>query len=81
MFHKIFKRYLQVKPYSLVSINEKEELEAQKQLYMAIEMKMSAERARKLEKLRKINLIYLPLLALIFVVIFWIVGLKNAELL
>ena len=81
MFHKIFKRYLQVKPYSLISINEKEELEAQEQLYMAKEMKMSAERARKLEKLRKIDLIYLPLLALIFVVIFWIVGLKNAELL
>ena len=44
-------------------------------------MKMSVERARKLEKLRKINLIYLPMLALIFVGIFWIVGLKNAELL
>ena len=72
---------MQVKPYSLVSINEKEELEAQKQLYMKIEMKMSAERARKLEKLRKINLIYLPMLALIFVGVFWIVGLKNAELL
>ena len=72
---------MQVKPYSLVSINEKEELEAQKQLYRKIEMKMSAERARKLEKLRKINLIYLPMLALIFVGIFWIVGLKNAELL
>ena len=72
---------MQVKPYSLVSINEKEELEAQKQLCMKLEMKMSAERAKKLEKLRKINLIYLPLLALIFVVIFWIVGLKNAELL
>ena len=51
---------MQVKPYSLVSINEKEELEAQKQLYMKIEMKMSAARDRKLEKLRKINLIYLP---------------------
>ena len=72
---------MQVKPCSLVSINEKEELDAQKQLYMTIEMKMSAERARKLEKLRKINLIYLPMLALIFVGIFWIVGLKNAELL
>ena len=72
---------LQVKPYSLVSINEKEELEAQKELYKKIELEMSAERARKLENLRRINLIYLPLLAVTFVVIFWIVGLKNAEIL
>ena len=71
----------QVKPYSLVSINEKEELEAQKELYKKIDLEMSAERARKLENLRRINLIYLPLLAVTFVVIFWIVGLKNAEIL
>ena len=71
---------MQVKPHSLVSINDKEELEAQKQLNKIIEME-SAERARKLEMLRKINLIFLPVLALTFVLIFWIVGLRNAELL
>ena len=71
---------MQVKPHSLVSINDKEELEAQKQLNKIIEME-SAERARKLEMLRKINLIFLPVLAFTFVLIFWIVGLRNAELL
>ena len=44
-------------------------------------MGMEAKRLRKLEKLRRVNLIYLPLMALTFVAIFWIVGLKNAELL
>ena len=71
---------MQVKPHSLVSINDKEELEAQKQLNKIIEME-SAERARKLEMLRKINLIFLPVLAFTFVLIFWIVGLRNAEVL
>ena len=41
---------------------------------------MAAKRIRRLEKLRRINLVYLPLMALVFVAIFWTVGLKNAEL-
>ena len=72
--------YVQVKPASLVSSNEKKELEAQKQVYNKIEMEMAAERMKNLAKLRRINLIYLPLMALTFVFIFWAVGLKNAEL-
>ena len=70
-----------MKPASLVSMNEKEEFEAQKQLNTKKKMGMEAKRLRKLEKLRRVNLIYLPLMALTFVAIFWIVGLKNAELL
>ena len=69
-----------MKPASLVSMNEKEEFEAQKQLNTKKKMGMEAKRLRKLEKLRRVNLIYLPLMALTFVAIFWIVGLKNAEL-
>ena len=68
-----------MKPASLVSINEKEEMEAQKQYYNNLEMEMTAERMKKLAKLRRINLIYLPLMALTFVLIFWGFGLKNAE--
>ena len=71
---------MQVKPHSLVSTNDKEELEAQKQVNKKIDMEIAA-RARKLEMLRKINLIFLPMLAITFVLIFWIVGLRNAELL
>ena len=63
-----------------MSTNEKEELEAQKQFYNKMEMEMAAERIRSLAKLRRMNLIYLPLMALTFVLIFWVVGLKNAEL-
>ena len=69
-----------MKPASLVSINEKEEMEAQKQYYNNLEMEMTAERMKKLAKLRRINLIYLPLMALTFVAIFWAVGFKNAEI-
>ena len=69
----------QVKPANLVSVNERVELEAQKEFYEKIEMEMGRGKARKLENIRKINLVYLPLMALMFAVIFWFVGLRNAE--
>ena len=64
---------------NLVSINEKEELEAQKQFYEKIENEMTAKRSKNLEFWRKISLAYLPLLALSFVSIYWLVGLRHAE--
>ena len=68
-----------MKPASLVSVNEKEELDAQREFYKKIEMEMGKKRSKQLERLRRINLVYLPLMALTFAVIFWFVGLKNAE--
>ena len=62
-----------------MSVNEKEELEAQRDFYRKIEMEMGKKRSKILEKLRRINLVYLPLMALTFAIIFWFVGLKNAE--
>ena len=64
---------------NLVSINEKEELEAQKQFYDKIEKEMKGKKSKKLEFWRKVSLAYLPLLALGFVSIFWAVGLRHAE--
>ena len=43
-------------------------------------MEMGLTKERKLEKIRKVNLVYLPLMALSFAAIFWFVGLKNAEM-
>ena len=72
--------FSQVKPTNLVSVNEKVELEAQKEFYRKIELEMGKKKSKQLEQLRRVNLIYLPLMAICFVVIFWFVGLKNAEL-
>ena len=71
---------LKVKPANLVSVNEKVELEAQKEFYKKIEKKMEEKTTKRLETLRRINIIYLPFMALSFAVIFWLVGLKNAEM-
>ena len=68
-----------MKPANLVSVNERVELEAQKEFYEKIEMEMDRGKARRLEYIRKVNLVYLPLMALMFAVIFWFVGLRNAE--
>ena len=70
-----------MKPASLVSVNEKEELEAQREFYRKIEMEMGKKRLKKLEILMRVNLVYLPLVALSFAALFWFVGLKNAEIL
>ena len=64
---------------NLVSVNEKVELEAQKEFYKNIEIEMSKKKSKQLERLRRVNLVYLPFMALIFAVIFWFVGLKNAD--
>ena len=72
---------VKVKPANLISVDERVELEAQKEFYKKIEMKMGLERARQLERIKKINLIYLPLMALAFAAIFWFMGLKNADVL
>ena len=63
----------------LVSVNEKLELEAQKEFYRKIELEMEKKISKQLEHLRRVNIIFLPLMAISFVVIFWFVGLKNAE--
>ena len=63
-----------------MSVNEKEELEAQKKFYEKIEKEMTVKRSKKLEFWRKVSLLYLPFLALSFVLIYWILGLRHAEL-
>ena len=63
----------------LVSVNEKVELEAQKEFYRKIELEMGKKISKQLEHLRRVNIIFLPLMAISFVAIFWFVGLKNAE--
>ena len=69
-----------MKPANLVSVDEKVELEAQKEFYNKVEKEMGKRTMKQLETLRRINIIYLPFMALSFAVIFWLVGLKNAEM-
>lgn len=69
-----------MKPAHLVSVDEKVELEAQREFYSKIEMEMGHKRVKQLETLKRTNLVYLPFLALTFAAVFWFVGLKNAEM-
>ena len=63
-----------------MSVHEKEELEAQKEFYAKIKQEMGKERKRKLKFLQKLSILYIPSLALLFAILYWIVGLKQAEL-
>ena len=64
---------------SLRSINEKEELQAQKEYYEKIKSEMDAKRAKKLVFMKKLSMVYIPSLCLVFAVLYWIIGLKQAE--
>ena len=75
----MFKNF-QVKPANLVSVDEKVELEAQKEFYKKIEKEMGNKTMKQLETLRRINIFYLPFTALSFADIFLFVGLRNAEM-
>ena len=63
-----------------MSVHEKEELEAQKEFYAKIKHEMGRERKRKLRFLEKLSILYIPSLALLFAILYWVIGLKQAEL-
>ena len=71
----------QVQPTNaaLTSVYEKEELKAQKEYYKKIRQEMGMKRARKLAFLQKLSVVYIPALALLFAILYWVIGLKQAE--
>ena len=68
-------------PDKLVSINEREERDAQKMFYNKVEAEMSKRRMKKLQFWKKVSIVYSPLFVLVFMVIYWIAGLKHADIL
>ena len=64
---------------ALVSVNEKEELEAQREFYKKITQEMGARRMKKLALLQKMSIVYIPSSALLFAILYWVIGLKQAE--
>ena len=58
---------------------EEEELQAQKDYYQKIKQEMGIKRAKKLAFLMKLSLVYIPFLALMFATLYWIIGLRQAE--
>ena len=64
---------------ALVSVNEKVEIQAQKAFYDKIESEMGAAKARRLQFWQNMTQIYTPAFALVFASIYWIAGLKHAN--
>ena len=62
-----------------MSVNEQEEKNAQKAFYAAAEKEMSRRKAQKLKFWQKVSLVYNPIFALTFASVYWLVGLKHAE--
>ena len=62
----------------LVSTNAAVERRAQKEFYEQAEEKMSKKKADRLKFWRKVSLVYNPVIALTFVAVYWIAGLRHA---
>ena len=69
-----------MRPAELVSINEKEELNAQRKYYADIEAKMRNARRARLSLMQRVSLVYNPIMAVVFVVVYWVMGLRHAEI-
>ena len=65
---------------ALVSVNEKVELDALKAFYEKIEQEMGMKRYKKLIFWQNVSLVYAPLFAIGFMTIYWIAGLKHADI-
>ena len=63
-----------------MSVNEEEELRAQKAFYDKIEQEMGRKLAKKLAFWRKVSLVHMPIFALAFAITYWIAGLKHANI-
>ena len=63
----------------MVSVNEKEELRSQKAFYDKIEAEMEKKGTQQLDLCRKLSLIYQQTIALMFVAVYWIAGLRHAN--
>ena len=61
-------------------MNEEEELKAQKAFYDEVEKNMRKRLTKKLAYWQKVSLVYMPGLALVFAVSYWIAGLKHANI-
>ena len=62
-----------------MSVNEEEELRAQKAFYEKIKQEMDRKIAKDLTFLRKVSLVLIPIFALNFAAIYWIAGLRHAN--
>ena len=62
------------------SVDEKEEQIAQKiAFYASVEKKMSRKKSQKFMFWQKVSLVYNPVFALSLASVYWLVGLKHAE--
>ena len=75
----MFTNQVQPTNAALISVYENEELRAQKEFYEKIRQEMGMKRAGKLAFLQKLSVVYIPALAFLFAILYWVVGLKQAE--
>ena len=68
-------------PKALVSIDEREERDAQKALYSKTENELRKRRMKKLEFWKRVSTTYAPTFVLTFMTVYWIAGLKHAGVL
>ena len=64
----------------LISINEREEKDAQQKFYNRVQEEMSKKKKKSLKFVQKVTIVYSPSFVLIFMMVYWIAGLKHADI-
>ena len=64
----------------LISINEREEKDAQQKFYNRVQEDMSKKKKKSLKFWQRVTIVYSPSFVLIFMMVYWIAGLKHADI-
>ena len=64
----------------LISIDEREERDAQELFYSRVMAEMSEKKKKRLNFLQKVTIVYSPGFVMAFMTVYWLAGLKHAEM-
>ena len=64
----------------LAPVNEAEKIHAQTEFSRGVNQRKLIKRKKRLELMKKVSLVYIPCMCLSFAILYWLIGLKQAEI-
>ena len=64
----------------LAPVNEAEKIRAQIEFSRGVNQRKLIKRKKRLELMKKVSLVYIPCMCLSFAILYWLIGLKQAEI-
>ena len=64
----------------IVPVNETSGAISEIGVYQNVEQKMLMKKRQRLALMKKVSIVYIPCLCLVFAILYWVIGLKQAEI-